>query len=397
MVDRACPSDNDCVAIHAKRTLVDVAGADVFVTVRGEVIEAVDEKAPSGVEVLELGDADLIPGLIDVHSDSWQARRSPRRGTAVPMDSVLVDLDRHAVAHGVLTHYLCVTYDDDPVRGSLTRAADVLDALDRVHGLLLADHRVHLRVELTSTDFESARAAAGSSGVGLVSYMNHAPNVGQYAEMPDKIVHDVLAADFHGSSAQQVALMAERAQRATSISTRREIVAEISAVSGKLLASHDDATEADVEVARRLGVRISEFPLSARVAEAAAEHDLGVIMGAPNAWRGASHLKGPSARELLAAGSLTALASDYHLPSLLAAPYALVRDKVCPWSDAVNLVTRAPADLLGLTDRGRIAPGLRADLVAVSTTSAGLPVVQAVWARGRLAFRGHAVGKGRSW
>ena len=45
-------------------------------------------------------------------------------------------------------------------------------------------------------------------------------------------------------------------------------------------------------------------------------------------------------------------------------------------------VTSAPAALIGLGDRGRIAPGLRADLVRVRLVD-GYPAVTGIWAGGR--------------
>jgi N-acetylglucosamine-6-phosphate deacetylase len=47
--------------------------------------------------------------------------------------------------------------------------------------------------------------------------------------------------------------------------------------------------------------------------------------------------------------------------------------------DAVWAAATTPADLLGLTDRGRIEPGARADLVALNPDL----TVQATWVEGR--------------
>jgi alpha-D-ribose 1-methylphosphonate 5-triphosphate diphosphatase len=49
---------------------------------------------------------------------------------------------------------------------------------------------------------------------------------------------------------------------------------------------------------------------------------------------------------------------------------------------AVALVTRNPARAVGLDDRGRIAAGLRADLVAVREVE-GHDVIAGVWSAGR--------------
>jgi alpha-D-ribose 1-methylphosphonate 5-triphosphate diphosphatase len=106
-----------------------------------------------------------------------------------------------------------------------------------------------------------------------------------------------------------------------------------------------------------------------------------VIAGAPNLVRGGSHSGNVSAAEMLAAGAVDALASDYVPPSLLEAVFGLAASGV-PLHESVVLVTANPARIAGLSDRGRIAPGLRADLAAVHTRD-GLAVPMAVWRAGR--------------
>ncbi len=54
--------------------------------------------------------------------------------------------------------------------------------------------------------------------------------------------------------------------------------------------------------------------------------------------------------------------------------------------DAVQAASTTPARLLGLADRGAIAPGRRADLVALEPTGAGGWRVQSVWVAGARAW-----------
>ena len=54
-----------------------------------------------------------------------------------------------------------------------------------------------------------------------------------------------------------------------------------------------------------------------------------------------------------------------------------------PVERAVEMVTTIPADVLGLAGRGRIAPGMRADLVALDPDTLA---VRAVWLGGELAM-----------
>jgi alpha-D-ribose 1-methylphosphonate 5-triphosphate diphosphatase len=71
---------------------------------------------------------------------------------------------------------------------------------------------------------------------------------------------------------------------------------------------------------------------------------------------------------LVAAGLVDALASDYHYPSPARAAFRLVRDGM-DLARAWALVSEGPARLLGLSDRGRMEPGLRADLVVMEAES----------------------------
>jgi alpha-D-ribose 1-methylphosphonate 5-triphosphate diphosphatase len=49
---------------------------------------------------------------------------------------------------------------------------------------------------------------------------------------------------------------------------------------------------------------------------------------------------------------------------------------------AVRTVTKAPAEAVGLADRGEIAVGKRADLIRVHVAR-DVPVVRSVWREGR--------------
>ena len=113
-----------------------------------------------------------------------------------------------------------------------------------------------------------------------------------------------------------------------------------------------DTTQADAEAAAR-----------AQEAEAAQAAGDAVIMGAPNVVRGGSHNGNLSALDLIVMGYCDAIASDYHYPSPRRAALMLAEAGVAPMADIWHLVSGGPAALLGLTDRGVLEAGKRADLV----------------------------------
>ncbi|CAN0584322.1 unnamed protein product, partial [Ectocarpus sp. 12 AP-2014] len=151
--------------------------------------------------------------------------------------------------------------------------------------------------------------------------------------------------------------------------------------------SHDDRTEAHVDEALADGVTVSEFPTTLAAAARARAVGQGVVVGAPNYVRGGSQSGNVAVKELLQHGVVDALASDYVPGSLLSAAFAIADD---PELDidlpgAVAMVSRRPAEISGLTDRGAIAEGLRADLVRIRRMD-GHAHVAGVWRQGQRVF-----------
>ncbi|MBL7497802.1 alpha-D-ribose 1-methylphosphonate 5-triphosphate diphosphatase [Frankia sp. CNm7] len=352
------------------------------VTIDGERIVAVGAEPPAGARVVDLGGHDLLPGLVDLHSDCWHHRARPRPSTHFALDETLVMLDTEVVSWGITTHYVCVALQEDASKSRTpAQAAESVAVVEKVRGQLRADHRIHLRVEATSERLDLAADLAASPAVSLLSYMDHTPGQGQYKREQEwrTYLARIGETDLDG-------MLARRLARQPHTDATRAELARLARRHQIALASHDDDTAARVEQAEGLGATISEFPVSAGAAAAATERGLLTVMGAPNALRGTSHLAGNlSAREALATGHLGALASDYHPPCLLGAIYALPAAGLCDLPTAVALATSNPARAVGLADRGRLAPGARADLVAVAHR-AGRPVVAQTWIAGTPVF-----------
>lgn len=373
-------------ALRAQRVLADgVERHGWVVGVAGGLIDHIGPEPPADRPLHDLGAVDLVPGLVDLHSDCLELKARPRSAVELPLDNAILELDAELAIWGITTHFLCVCIEDDIGKyRSLGRADETAVALERVASQLRVDHRLHLRVDVTGEGMDTAERLVSSSRVALVSYMVHLPGIGQF---PDEASwrRYYTTVEHDGEEALQDRLRRRRARLAYVFDSQTRL-AHLAEERGVPLASHDDTTEADVDRARALGVRISEFPTSASAADMAASRGLQVVMGAPNAWRGTSHHGNLSARDAIAAGHASVLASDYHPPSLLAAVYAMAEDGACSWADALALVTEGPAAAAGLDDRGRIAAGRRADLVAVGRR-AGLPAVAGTWVAGRDALR----------
>jgi alpha-D-ribose 1-methylphosphonate 5-triphosphate diphosphatase len=149
------------------------------------------------------------------------------------------------------------------------------------------------------------------------------------------------------------------------------------------LATHDDASMAHIEDALELGAVFTEFPTTLEAARAARASGLATLMGTPNLIRGGSHSGNVAAGTLVGEGLLDLLASDYIPASLLKGAFRLTEAPFdLDLSAAIAMVTSRPAAVAGLSDRGRIAPGLRADLVRIQPVE-GRPIVREVFVQGQ--------------
>ena len=370
----------ELVLTNAQVVLEDVVLPGTVVARGGQIIAV--ERGPSSVAgAMDMAGDYLLPGLVDLHTDNLEKHFQPRSGVTWDGVAAAIAHDGQIASSGITTVFDSLTIgaaDGWDIRAEMIEP--MLRGLDhaRSHGMLRVDHRLHLRCEVTHPAIEAIfEAHAAAHDVAMVSLMDHAPGDRQ---SPDIDAYRERYLRIFQSDATQVEAHISRlvdASREIAPGNRRAL-AEIARTAGMPLATHDDASSAHVQEAVDLGAVFTEFPTTREAAQAA--HDLGLatLMGTPNLMRGGSHSGNIAAGELAKAGLLELLASDYIPASLLKGAFRLTEPPVeMPLWQAVAMVTSRPAAIAGLEDRGRIAAGLRADLIRVKLID-GRPIVRAV-------------------
>ena len=332
----------------------------------------------------------LIPGIVDIHTDHVETHVFPRAGVQWDCLSALMAHDAVLVAGGTTTvlDSLCVGASmKRPERRNLL--VPLVAALERGRsdGLFRADHLLHLRCEICDPDTVALTdAVIGSAAVRLVSVMDHTP--GDRQNLDRDLWLDRMAREMGLDPAAARDAMGELLARSARVGAgvRAHIVARALAA-GLPLMSHDDRTVAQVDQALAEGITVAEFPTTFAAAKRARELGLAIVMGAPNLLRGGSQAGNVALRDLLERDLCDVLCSDYVPRSPLDAALMIADDDSLPHDlpRAIGMVTEAPARLAGLTDRGRIETGLRADLVQVRRTGNHNHVV-AVWSDGRRVY-----------
>jgi len=327
----------------------------------------------------------LIPGLIELHTDNLERHIQPRPKVDWPHADAILAHDGELASVGITTVFDAMRVGSIPNgRGRyLKYARNLASELWELReaGALRINHYLHLRAEVCSeTLIDEMDEFGPEDRVGIVSLMDHTPGQRQFrdvsklkAYMQGK--HSLNDAEFFDHISQLKTL------RDTHGDKHEEMAVRSAKHYGAVLASHDDTTAEHVAVSAAHGIRLAEFPTTVEAARACHDHGIKVMMGAPNLIRGGSHSGNVAAHELAELGYLDIISSDY-VPSALMTSAFLLADI---WDDlprAIATVSATPAQAVGLTDRGRIALGLHADLVRITRVQ-GTPVVRGVWCHGR--------------
>lgn len=134
---------------------------------------------------------------------------------------------------------------------------------------------------------------------------------------------------------------------------------------------------ATVVAAHRLGAVLASNDVTPSAVHTCHAAGIATIVGPPNLVHSSSHSGNVAAQELAQLDRLDILSSDYVPAGLL-----MAAGRLCEvWGDlqrGLRTVTAHPANALGMSDRGRLASGLRADLIRYAVHD-GTSILRETW------------------
>lgn len=385
VIQGASMADHSAFVLENARLVLADDVVDGWVAVeRGCIREIGHGHAPE--RGIDFGGDYLLPGLVELHTDHLEPHAMPRPGVHWDPEAAVLAYDRQIIGSGITTVFdslrIGATAEDDATAGKFGDLAKAIAAM-QARELLCADHLTHLRCEVATPDVVSGAAAfLAERPAHLISLMDHTPGQRQFRDLDKMRQYHARHVGFRDDGAFQAFLDHRLAMHANFAERQRRGLVALARRHAIALASHDDATPEHVEEALADDVAIAEFPTTAEAAAASHAAGIKVLMGAPNLVRGGSHSGNVAAVDLAAANTLDILSSDYVPSSLMMAAFDLP-ERVPSFSlaDAVRLVSKHPAEATGLTDRGEIAPGKRADMVRVRARGHA-PATLMVWRGG---------------
>ncbi|CAN7531358.1 alpha-D-ribose 1-methylphosphonate 5-triphosphate diphosphatase [Bradyrhizobium sp. LjRoot220] len=325
----------------------------------------------------------VLPGIVDLHGDAFERQMMPRPGVDFPIDVALIDSDRQAISNGITTVYHGTTWSWEPGLRSGANARRLLEAIESMRPQLSADTRFHLRHETYNLDAEGEIIEWLSDGrIDLFAFNDHMDGTVANLDKPQKRSRMVERTGLSNEAFDL--LVAQTVARAHEVPASIARLAKAARDASVRMLSHDDESPEMRKAFRAQGVDIAEFPVNEETAREAADAGDFIVFGAPNVVRGGSHTGWTKASDMIAKGLCSVLASDYYYPAQLLAAFRLAADGVLPLAEAWQLISAAPARAAGLTDRGLLAAGRRADIILVDDKLPLRPRIVAVITAGRL-------------
>ncbi|HHX13758.1 MAG TPA: alpha-D-ribose 1-methylphosphonate 5-triphosphate diphosphatase [Clostridiales bacterium] len=349
----------------------------------------------NGIErVIDAHGCYIMPGIIDVHSDKIEQYIQPRPMSQVDFEFALRICERDLLSAGITTIYHSISLFGDEFFGSspLRTKENVQKLADLIANIHLRNHlirhRFHLRVEIDNlAACDIVREMIGQGKVQQISFMNHTPGQGQYRSIEayretvskyngrhnGKEVSMLSADELQEYHANKPKLSLEQQRELTRLAHQNDIP----------VASHDDDSLEKLDENLKIGVDISEFPISIETAKAAKAQGFYTVVGSANILRGSSHSGNLSAAEAVMEDCADIVCSDYYPAAILHSIFHMNEKHGIPLPQMVNKASLNPARAMRIErDYGSLEAGKKADLLIVDILD-GYPVATHVFVDGR--------------
>lgn len=310
----------------------------------------------------------IMPGLVDLHSDSLERSIEKRKGVFFDIEFALLNIDRQLAACGITSFCHAVSFADNEL--GLRSPEEAQKCVWKIKafqqsGQALIKHLSHIRYEVGSQkSFQVIKTLLDEGLVDMISIMDHTPGQGQFRSMESYMKfhsdeYDLSENEIHKKAKEKQENNHQAWQMVKSLASRV-------ALSSIPMLSHDDDTADKVALIKSMGIGACEFPVTLEAARKACEAGLDLFMGAPNLIRDTSTNGNLKASDVLKQGLCTGLVSDYYPESLFQACFMAAKHTPT-LEEALVKVTSGPGAFLNFDTRpGVLAPDADADILIVN-------------------------------
>ena len=326
----------------------------------------------------------LLPGIVDLHGDAFERNISPRPGVFFDVETALLETDKQLLANGITTAYLAMTISWEPGLRSLDKAIEMVSALQKLRPRLITDMRFQLRWEISALEsVDQVKKWLGMTPKPMLAFNDHFTNLLQSKRQLAKLSQYASRAGL--SQDEYLQQLETVTNRPDEIAAAVKDMADTAIANQVVCLSHDEPSPEVRRNHRKLGITVCEFPLTTDTAREARAANESIILGAPNVVRGGSHIGAIDASTAIQEGLCDVLTTDYFYATPLKAVFKLSENNPDNLPDYWKIVSTNAAVAAGLSDRGTLRTGQRADVLAISIEN-GTDSIEAVFIEGQPHF-----------
>jgi len=330
--------------------------------------------------IIDLQNQYILPGIIDIHGDSFERCMAPRPGVHLPLKSAIYENDNYLLASGITTFFYSITDSFESGLRSRENAKEMIEFI--TSNSLRCRSLMNIRHEVANTKkFDELLQWIEDGKIDLLSINDHLPRLEETKKLQRYKNGIKRRMDINE---EDIETFVESLQEERKIGeTQIEELISYTKKYNLPLASHDDDTEQKVNTSIERGVQIAEFPMNKECAKLHKKAKNFTLFGAPNLIRGGSHIGALSAYDAAKEELLNILCSDYHYPSLFLAPFKLRSLGIESLEKAWQRVSLNPAKAVNLdTVTGSIENGKEADFLVLDSLEAELNSLKQVFIQG---------------
>ncbi len=318
----------------------------------GRIAGLTRSDGPRDGSEIDLSGYMILPGIVDLHGALGDRTTLYHDSPDSKLTEALKETGRDAARCGVTTGWISQGWSWAGRDVSPSFARRLLSVLGQIGESLPVDLRPQLMVETHVTDTgDMLLQEVRLHGVDFVLFCNSLGSIfGEPRQTPRFVADNDRAEAARGHRREVPRFLCRMADAFDALGLR--------------YGSFGDPDGITRENYAMMGARLCMLPgasSSARIAKAVGDP---VLLSAARLLPQRSEFESMT-EMLVRVGHCDALVSETSREDLGIAAFALADDGILPMGEAWALVSHRPAALLGLKDRGRIAEGLRADLVVV--------------------------------
>jgi alpha-D-ribose 1-methylphosphonate 5-triphosphate diphosphatase len=308
----------------------------------------------------------VMPGFVDIHSDNFEIRISPRNNVFLPTETGVLQSDFDSLINGITTKFYAITFDNREYTEKLSKLSPLIVNYILTHSKdFYTNAYINARCELSVENCAQEIVTLANkprTRVKIISYNIHIPGFGAYTV--DKAIR-FLKQRFGFTEAECMEFIAKEQRRTEYFEPNIKCILDGYDPLSQVLASHDNYSIEDAKYFIAKGSTIFEFPVTNEVAQYAIRNGIDICVSAPNIVLGKSMYGNLSAREILSKKLTPIISSDYAPSTLLDAAYFLRESLGVSFPALSNLLSWLPSRATKLERKGRLEEGFEADLICI--------------------------------